>query len=173
MTYQFTGWSDGGAATHDISTPAAATTYTANYSVVSSAGAGLQATYYDNINFTGKLLNRVDAGINFDWKAAAPVSGFGVDKFAGAAGRARSRRNTRKPTFYTQSDDRVRAWVNGRLLVNNWTDHGVTENSGTIARRLASRTPFASITPRTSPTRSSSCCGRVRRRRSRSSPRAG
>ena len=33
-------------------------------------------------------------------------------------------------TFYTQSDDGVRLWVNGQLLVNNWTNHSVTENGG-------------------------------------------
>ena len=35
--------------------------------------------------------------------------------------------------FYTLSDDGVRLWVNGQLLINNWTDHPTTENSGTIA----------------------------------------
>ena len=33
-------------------------------------------------------------------------------------------------TFYTQSDDGVRLWVNGQQIVNNWTDHAATENSG-------------------------------------------
>ena len=36
-------------------------------------------------------------------------------------------------TFYTNSDDGIRLWVNGQLVVNNWTDHGPTENSGPIA----------------------------------------
>jgi hypothetical protein len=27
----------------------------------------------------------------------------------------------------------VRLWVNGRLLVNNWTDHATTEDGGTIS----------------------------------------
>jgi hypothetical protein len=36
-------------------------------------------------------------------------------------------------TFYTTSDDGVRLWVNGQKLVDNWTNHGPTENSGTIA----------------------------------------
>jgi hypothetical protein len=33
-TYQFVSWSDGGAAAHDISTPAAPTTYTASYNAI-------------------------------------------------------------------------------------------------------------------------------------------
>lgn len=36
-------------------------------------------------------------------------------------------------TFSTGSDDGVRLWVNGRLLVDNWTDHAYTVNSGSIA----------------------------------------
>jgi hypothetical protein len=36
-------------------------------------------------------------------------------------------------TFYTTSDDGVRLWVNGVQVINNWTDHGPTENSGTIS----------------------------------------
>src|SRR5262249_16152575 len=36
-------------------------------------------------------------------------------------------------TFYTVSDDGVRLWVNGQLIINNWTDHAPTENSATIA----------------------------------------
>jgi hypothetical protein len=36
-------------------------------------------------------------------------------------------------TFYTESDDGVRLWVDGRLIVDNWTDHSRTENAGTIA----------------------------------------
>src|SRR5262249_44998204 len=36
-------------------------------------------------------------------------------------------------TFYTTSDDGVRLWVNGVQVINNWTDHGATVNSGTIS----------------------------------------
>ena len=42
-------------------------------------------------------------------------------------------------TFYTLSDDGVRLWVNGALVVNNWTDHAPTENSGTIALTAGQR----------------------------------
>ena len=36
-------------------------------------------------------------------------------------------------TFYTQTDDGVRLWVNGVRLINDWTDHGIVENRGSIA----------------------------------------
>ena len=59
-TYYFTSWSDGGAATHNISTPATATTYTANYALASAPTATItkpanNATYKagDTITFAG------------------------------------------------------------------------------------------------------------------------
>ncbi|MFO8008656.1 MAG: PA14 domain-containing protein, partial [Candidatus Brocadiia bacterium] len=36
-------------------------------------------------------------------------------------------------TFTTRSDDGVRLWVNGQSVIDNWTDHGPTYDSGTIA----------------------------------------
>ncbi len=36
-------------------------------------------------------------------------------------------------TFYTASNDGVRLSVDGRLLINNWTGHSETEDSGTIS----------------------------------------
>ena len=35
-------------------------------------------------------------------------------------------------TFFTQGDDGARLWVDGRLLVDDWADHGPVERSGTI-----------------------------------------
>jgi len=36
-------------------------------------------------------------------------------------------------TFYTFSNDGVRLWVDGKLIVDNWTDHSGREDTGTIA----------------------------------------
>ena len=35
--------------------------------------------------------------------------------------------------FHVQSDDGARLWLNGQLLVNNWSDHPLTENTGTLS----------------------------------------
>ena len=46
---------------------------------------------------------------------------------------------TQTYTFYTTSDDGVRLWVNNQLVVDNWTDHAATENSGAIALTAGQR----------------------------------
>jgi glucose/arabinose dehydrogenase len=132
-TYEFVSWSDGGAAAHNISTPPANTTYTATYRIAGGSGNGLSATYYDNIAFTGTTVTRVDPTVDFNWGMGAPAPGIGADTFS-----VRWTGQVEPPvsgtyTFYTQSDDGVRLWVNGQQIINNWTDHGSTENSGTIA----------------------------------------
>jgi glucose/arabinose dehydrogenase len=133
-TYEFASWSDGGASTHNISTPAANTTYTATYRLVQGGtGNGLTGTYFNNANFTGSTVVRIDPTVDFVWGSGAPAPGIGADTFSVRWVGQVEAAATATYTFYTQSDDGVRLWVDDRLLVNNWTNHATTENSGTIA----------------------------------------
>jgi hypothetical protein len=134
VTYEFESWSDGGAATHTIVTPASDTTYLAAFRVSTvPPGVGLLGTYFDNINFTGASVTRLDPIVNFDWASGAPAPGIGPDTFSVRwTGQVRAK-VTGTHTFYTMSDDGVRLFVNGQLVINNWTDHAPTENTGTIA----------------------------------------
>ena len=82
-TYEFVSWSDGGAASHNISTPAANTTYTATYRVATGGtGNGLSVTYYNNIDFTGTTVTRVDPTVDFAWGAGSPAAAIGADTFS-------------------------------------------------------------------------------------------
>jgi hypothetical protein len=42
-------------------------------------------------------------------------------------------------TFYTFSNNGVRLWVNGRKIIENWTDHTQTEDTGKIALEAGQR----------------------------------
>jgi hypothetical protein len=142
-TYAFVSWSDGGTARHTISTPAASTTYTATFrATAAGAGTGLAATYFDTATFGGATLARRDATVDFTWGLGSPAAGIAADTFS-----VRWTGQVEAPfsgtyTFYTQSDDGVRLWVNGQPLVDNWTLHGSTENSGTIVLTAGQRYPI-------------------------------
>jgi glucose/arabinose dehydrogenase len=139
-TYEFVSWSDGGAASHNISTPAANTTYTATYRVVTGGtGTGLAATYYNNADFTGTTVVRTDPTVNFDWAMGSPAPAIGVDTFSARWTGQVQPQFSETYTFFTQSDDGVRLWVNNVPVVNNWADHALTENSGTIALTAGQR----------------------------------
>ena len=167
-TYQFVSWSDGGAATHSVSTPTTSTTYTATYQVSTGGGGnGLSATYYDNMDLTGATVTRVDPTIDFSWGTGVPAAGIGADTFSVRWTGQVQPQFTGTYTFYTVSDDGVRLWVNGQQIVNNWTDHAPTENSGTIALAAGQRTTSAWRCSRTPAARPRGCSGATRRWRSR------
>ena len=57
------------------------------------------------------------------------ISVAGADGFSVAWTGSLKPATTGNYTFYTTSDDGVRLYVNGQLVINNWTDHGATENA--------------------------------------------
>lgn len=139
-TYVFQTWSDGGAATHTIGTPLADTTFTATFQVTTApVGLGLLGTYFNDVGFTGGARTRLDPAVAFDWGTGAPLPGMGADTFSVRwRGRVRPK-VTGTHTFYTTSDDGVRLWVNYQLIIDNWTDHAPTENSGVITLTAGQR----------------------------------
>ena len=72
---------------------------------------------------------RTDPTVNFNWGGGAPASGVTNDYFS-----VRWTGQVLAPTsgtyrFATTSDDGVRLWVNGQLLIDNWTQHAPTINT--------------------------------------------
>ncbi|MEI7554269.1 PA14 domain-containing protein [Candidatus Chlorohelix sp.] len=97
-----------------------------------TVGTGLKGEYFDNVDFTNLKLTRVDKTVNFNWGNGSPDSSIGVDTFSVRWSGQVLPQFSETYTFYTQSDDGVRLWVNGQLLVDNWTNHASVQNSGTI-----------------------------------------
>jgi hypothetical protein len=97
-----------------------------------SSGTGLTGRYYDNKDFTALRLTRTDPTVNFSWGSGAPVAGMGADTFAVRWTGFVQAAASGTTTFTTVSDDGIRLWVNGQLVINNWTLHAPTENSGSI-----------------------------------------
>ncbi|MFC5827323.1 PA14 domain-containing protein [Nonomuraea insulae] len=94
---------------------------------------GLTATYFDNADLTGPKVTRVDPVVDFDWGANAPDPALSPDTFSARwTGKVIADRDEIY-TFITTSDDGVRLWVDGTLLVDAWTDHSKREDSGQIA----------------------------------------
>ncbi len=93
---------------------------------------GLRADYFGKPDLTVPLLSRVDPNINFDWQSGSPAAVVPVDGFSARWTGTVTPRFSETYSFSATSDDGVRLWVNGVLLVDNWTDHPPTESSGTI-----------------------------------------
>src|SRR5206468_10448624 len=95
-------------------------------------GAGLQGAYYDNLDFTNLKLTRTDSAVNFDWGSGSPDASIGPDQFSVRWTGQVQPRYSQTYTFYTVTDDGVRLWVNGVLLIDKWADQGATQWSGAM-----------------------------------------
>jgi len=93
---------------------------------------GLNAQYFDNVDFTSLKISRVDPQVNFDWGTGSPDSSIGSDTFSVRWMGQITPKYSQVYTFYTSSDDGIRLAVNGTWIINNWTTHAVTENTATI-----------------------------------------
>jgi hypothetical protein len=97
------------------------------------AGDGLLGQYYDNMDFTGTNFSRVDPTVNFDWGSGSPDARIDVNTFSVRWTGQVQAQFSETYTFYTQSDDGVRLYVNNQLVIDHFTDHSSVEDSGTIA----------------------------------------
>jgi hypothetical protein len=109
-------------------------------------GVGLMGTYYDFITgapwisttignpFETLFGQRLDAQVNFDWSTG--INNLGQPYYFGIRWTGKIYiPTTGSYTFYTQSDDGVRLWINdvvGAPVIENWTLHASLEDSVTL-----------------------------------------
>lgn len=91
---------------------------------------GLAAFYFDNQEFGGPSVKRVDSTVDFTWGDAAPATGIAPHTFSvwwtgyiaapvsGVYG------------IRTISDDGIAVRIGGNLVIENWTYHGSTTDTG-------------------------------------------
>ncbi len=93
---------------------------------------GLRGEYFSGESFNAKFLTRTDRTVNFpNWWTAEPTlyhKAFSI-RWTGSI----RPRYSEDYTFFTDADDGVRLWIDGKLLVNNWSDHPNSENGGKIS----------------------------------------
>ena len=93
---------------------------------------GVKAEYFSGMILAGEpILSQIEPQIDHDWGSGVVAGGLS-DLVS-----ARWRANLEVPvtgtyTFNTNSDDGVAFWLDGRLLIDNWTDHSVTVDTATV-----------------------------------------
>lgn len=101
------------------------------------SGTGLLAQYFNDAgngtHFTALALTRTDRTVDFNWASGAPDPVVPADNFSVRWTGQILTPVTGTYTFTTASDDGVRLYLNGQLLIDNWKDHAVVQNSATAA----------------------------------------
>ena len=126
-------------ASYSSFTSTSSITVSASAPSTTDIGIGLYARYYSTISNTAgakddpysTLVNsRIDSQVNFNWASGNNPAG-GADDFGGRWSGQITAPTSGVYCIQTNSDDGVRAWIGNTLVINNWTDHGTTVNSGT------------------------------------------
>jgi hypothetical protein len=118
-----------------------ATTEVVDYTTISGfEGIGLSAEYYSGTLFNTLLWKRIDPVLNFANTTGAPAVGLPVDSFSVKWKGKIKAKYSETYTFKAVHDNGVKVWVNGTLIINQWTDDGQYDiptlgntHTGTIA----------------------------------------
>jgi hypothetical protein len=93
-----------------------------------SAEAPWRGEYFDNRNLTGTpVVVRYDNAIAFDWQDHNPADGIPINNFS-VRWTASMFFEGGTYIFRAYTDDGVRVWLDGQLLIDQWRDRAVTLN---------------------------------------------
>jgi hypothetical protein len=100
-----------------------------------NTGTGLSGSYYNNATLSGSpVLQRVEA-VDFNWSSGAPAPSLPSSQFSVRWSGKVEAVNSGNYQFQTASNDGVRLWINGVLVIDAWTNTTTTRisNSANIA----------------------------------------
>ena len=108
--------------------------------VVEPTVGGIEGSYFNNwsLNGAGTLdlsnpaLVRIDDDIAFDWGQGSPDPLIGNNDFGIRWEGQIQPLYSEDYQFYTYTDDGVRLWIDGTLVVDHWSDQGATERTGPV-----------------------------------------
>ena len=94
---------------------------------------GLMAEYFNNMNLSGKpVLTRVEKTVDFKWSESSPSPEIKTNNFSiRFSGYIKTEKDA-DCILYTMSDDGVKVYLNERLIINDWSDHGTVYDIDTL-----------------------------------------
>ncbi|MBC7487050.1 MAG: T9SS type A sorting domain-containing protein [Cytophagaceae bacterium] len=100
--------------------------------VNNGTGNGLLGNYFNGMNFETAVYSRTDATISFDWGNGSPNTAVNADQFSARWIGQVQPMYSGEYTFYVNSDNGRRLWINNQLIVDKWLDDWNIEYSGKI-----------------------------------------
>ncbi len=95
---------------------------------------GLRGEYFNNMNVSGSpVLIRTDSKLDYNWRAIAADPKVNADQFSVRWTGKIKPQYCETYTFTTISDDGIRVWVDGKLVIDSWFKQSWTERKGSIA----------------------------------------
>jgi hypothetical protein len=95
-------------------------------------GGGVIAQYFNGMGVSGvPILTQIEDSIDHNW-ASGEVAAKVSDNVSARWTAVLEAPLTETFTFITTSDDGVRLFLDGRRIINNWTDHSTTDNRARV-----------------------------------------
>ena len=155
------------ASRHSIRSDWASLRYPPRTDAFVGTGDGLQGTYYSQKDFTGEVLSRVDATVDFDWVEGSPVPGMTRNHFAVRWEGELQPQFSEPYALHVVSDDRARLWLDGELIVDEWHEHAESMSTAVANVEAGADTWCGWSTSRTVGRPARSCSGAVLPQRNR------
>ncbi len=96
-----------------------------------NTGSGLAGTYYNNMTLAGEPVLQRTERVNFSW-TDSPGPGVNANQFSARWTGFVEATASGNFQFQTRSNDGVRLWINGNLVIDNWTQHGTTDDQTAV-----------------------------------------
>lgn len=93
---------------------------------------GFTGEYYNDRKFRELALTRVDPSIDFDWEDKSPDESIEPDRFSVRWTGKIEPKFSETYTFITESDDGVRLWVDGQLIIDQFNNQPFTQHEEDI-----------------------------------------
>jgi serine/threonine protein kinase/tetratricopeptide (TPR) repeat protein len=104
-----------------------------------AAREGLRGEYFGHANLTSLKATRIDPAVNFDWGGGRPHPEIAEDRFSVRWTGKIVPKFSELYKFTTISDDGVRLWVNGKLIIDKWINQAAAEWTGQIELRAGQK----------------------------------
>jgi hypothetical protein len=73
-----------------------------------------------------------DADLNFDWGTGSPSAAVQSDNFSAKWDTTRNFSTSGNYVITATADDGIRVWVDGQLMIDQWSDHAATTYTATV-----------------------------------------
>ncbi|WP_034336459.1 PA14 domain-containing protein [Deinococcus misasensis] len=102
---------------------------------------GLKAEYFDNPDFTGKRVERLDSQINFNWGGYSPAPFISPETYSIRWSGSITPSYSEQYTFYFTGGSGMRLLVNGKTVIDQW-DAPLSVATGTITLKAGVKYPI-------------------------------
>lgn len=105
-------------------------------------GGGLRAEYFAGESFQEPIATRLDPAVDFDWGGGPPTPDGPHDHFSVRWTGKLVPAASATYTIHTITDDGVRVWVDGRLVIDHWGHQSSVERTATLDLRAGTQHDF-------------------------------